>query len=85
MKVEVELFATLAQYLPPGGSDRAPVDVAPDATVIDLLHALGIPDALPRIVLVNGHDAEDDERLRPGDVVSVFPPLAGGTAPPSST
>ena len=78
MKVEVELFATLAEYLPAGTSDRAPVDLPTDATVTDLLHTLGIPDAMPRIVLVNCHDAEDGERLRPGDVVSVFPPLAGG-------
>ena len=83
MKVEVELFATLAEYLPAGAGDRAPVDVPVDATVTDLLHTLGIPDAMPRIVLVNGHDAEDGERLRPGDVVSVFPPLAGGAYRPS--
>ena len=82
MKVEVELFATLAQYLPAGSGDRVPLDVAPDTTVTDLLHRLGIPDAMPRIVLVNGHDAEDSERLRPGDVVSVFPPLAGGVLRP---
>ena len=80
MKVEVELFATLAEYLPAGTRDRAPVDVPADATVTDLLHTLGIPDVMPRIVLVNGHDADDGDRLRPGDVVSVFPPLAGGSA-----
>ena len=49
------------------------------ATVVDLLRALGIPDEMPRIVLVNGHDAGDEQPLASGDVVSAFPPLAGGT------
>jgi molybdopterin converting factor small subunit len=33
---------------------------------------------MSRIVLVNGRDVEDDQQLESGDVVDVFPPLAGG-------
>jgi molybdopterin converting factor small subunit len=29
-------------------------------------------------MLVNGGDATPDRTLHPGDVVAVFPPLAGG-------
>jgi molybdopterin converting factor small subunit len=54
------------------------IDVPADATVADVAHALRIPDELPKIVLVNGHEAEDDVRLQPDDVVAMFPPLAGG-------
>lgn len=79
MTVEVELFATLAAYLPPGAATgRAVLDVADGSTVQDVALALGIPETVPRIVLVNGHDAEEDRRLRSGDVLSLFPPLAGG-------
>ncbi|MBI1736319.1 MAG: MoaD/ThiS family protein [Candidatus Rokubacteria bacterium] len=79
MKIEVQLFATLAQYLPAGrDTDRAIVEMPPGARVADVLAALGVPAAMPRIVLVNGHDAADDHVLEPDDVVAAFPPLAGG-------
>lgn len=79
MKVEVQLFATLAQFLPPRSEHgRAVVDVPDGGTVGDVADALGIPAAMPRIALVNGEDADDGRRLAPGDVVTLFPPLAGG-------
>lgn len=79
MNVEVQLFATLAQFLPPqSDSGRAVLDVPDGSTVGDVAGALGIPAAMPRIALVNGEDADDDLRLAPGDVVTLFPPLAGG-------
>ena len=40
--------------------------------------ALHIPDDLPCLTVVNGHDAPPDQVLAPGDVVAMFPPLAGG-------
>ena len=79
MQVEVRLFATLARFLPPGSRDGAGmVELEPGATVLALVERLAIPAEMSRIVLVNGRDVEDDERLAPGDVVDVFPPLAGG-------
>jgi sulfur carrier protein ThiS len=51
-------------------------------TVVALLHRLGIPDRLPRLVLVNDRDAGPEHRLAAGDVVTVLPPLAGGAALP---
>ena len=80
MKVEVQLFATLAPYQPAAdASGRSLIELSPAANVADALRALRVPDGMPRIVLVNGHDAEDDQRLEQGDVVSIFPPLAGGS------
>ena len=79
MRVEVQLHATLTSLLPPGSrAGIALVDVPENATVADLIRALAIPAELSRIVLVNGHDVEDDAALNPGDVVDVFPPLACG-------
>jgi sulfur carrier protein ThiS len=47
-------------------------------TVRVLLTALGVPDEVPKIVLVNGQHAMENYVLRNGDIVSVFPPLIGG-------
>ena len=79
MRVEVRLFATLARYLPEdndGGVAR--VEAAEGSTVADVACALGIPSDLSCIVLVNGRDAPDHLALAAGDVVTLFPPLAGG-------
>ena len=79
MRVEVRLFATLARYLPHDNEGGATsLDVAEGSTVADVASALGIPAHLSRIVLVNDRDAGDDRRLAAGDVVTLFPPLAGG-------
>ena len=81
MRVEVRLFATLARYLPDDQDAGAAVlEVAEDSTVADVARALGIPAHLSRIALVNDRDATDDRPLTEGDVVTLFPPLAGGAA-----
>jgi molybdopterin converting factor small subunit len=81
VRIEVELFATLAAYLPTGATGGpAVVDIPEQSTVDDLCRALGIPASLASIVLVNGHDAGADRTLADGDVVTLFPPLAGGVA-----
>lgn len=79
LKVEVHLTATLAAYLPAGArGDRLILDVPPGATVAQIVDALRIPPHLERLTVVNGHDASPEQALADGDVVSIFPPLAGG-------
>ena len=79
MKVEVRLFATFAAFLPPHSvAGAAAIEVGEGTTVAGLAEHLGIPAAVSRITLVNGEDADPDRRLASGDVVAVFPPLAGG-------
>lgn len=79
MKVEVHLTATLRTYLPPGArGDHVSLDV-PDGTTVDqVVHSLRIPSELERLTVVNGRDAVPDQVLSEGDVLSLFPPLAGG-------
>ena len=49
-----------------------------EKTIHDLIHELKLPDDIPRIIIVNGIHAEPDHVIKDGDVVSLFPPLAGG-------
>jgi molybdopterin converting factor small subunit len=79
VKIAVRLFANLADYRPTDmRGEAATVDLPEGATVGDLAHRLRIPDEVPRLTLVNGRDAGPGYRLAAGDVVSLFPPLAGG-------
>jgi len=79
MQVEVRLYATLRKYLPEQkvGEDY-PITLPEEATVADLLAALGIPEADSNQAFVNGRAGELSQMLRHGDKVGVFPPVAGG-------
>jgi molybdopterin converting factor small subunit len=79
VKVEVHLTATLRVYLPAGTvGDNVVLDVPDGATVDQVVHSLRIPRELERLTVVNGRDAVPDQALAEGDVLSLFPPLAGG-------
>ncbi len=79
MKIEVQLYATLSQYLPKGAQNRkAVMEVGDGWTVGKVIDQLGIPKEHPNMVLVNGIHTKDDAPLKDGDVLAVFPPLAGG-------
>ena len=79
MKVAVHLTATLRTYLPPGTrGDRVVLDVPDGTTVEQVVHSLRIPSELERLTVVNGRDAAPEQRLVEGDLLSIFPPLAGG-------
>jgi molybdopterin converting factor small subunit len=79
VKVEVRLFATLALYLPSGAiGDSVTFDLPDGASVADVVRSLAIPPDLECLTVVNGLDAALDHRLAEGDVLSMFPPLAGG-------
>ena len=79
MRVEVRLFATLATFLPPDGRDgAAEIEIPEGSTVTDVTRQLGIPPDLARVVLVHGRDLGSEAPLNSRDVVTIFPPLAGG-------
>ena len=79
MEIQVRLFANLAAYGPPAArGEAARVELPEGATVRDLLARLRIPDEGPRLLLVNGRDADAGATLKAGDVVDVLPPLVGG-------
>jgi molybdopterin converting factor small subunit len=56
------------------------IDMQEHETVQALMQVLGVPNDLPRIILVNGQHVGEGRLLTNGDIVSVFPPLIGGCA-----
>ena len=79
MEIEVKLFATLRDYLPKG-SERfsCKMEIESQTRIQDILMRLKIPEEMPKIILVNGVHGKKEQILKEGDVLSVFPPVAGG-------
>jgi molybdopterin synthase sulfur carrier subunit len=79
MKVEVKLFANFQEYLPPGSEKYScTLELAERTTIAQVLARLKIPESLPMVPLVNGIYRKPEDPLEPGDVLSIFPPVAGG-------
>jgi len=79
MRMEIKLFANFREYLPPG-SDKYScwVDLKEGSTIGQALQQLKIPVSIPMITLVNGLHRSFEDILHPGDILSIFPPVAGG-------
>lgn len=82
MKVTLKLFATLSGYLPPEARQNAvELDVEEGTTPMALLERFGVPREAVHLVLLNGVFITPDRRIDamgPGDVLAVWPPVAGG-------
>ena len=83
MQINIEFYASLMQYLPAGKSrHRREVHVDDGLRLNRLIEQYHIPEKMAHIVLVNGHFVNTDQRveceLMENDVVSVWPPVAGG-------
>ncbi|MBI4519165.1 MAG: MoaD/ThiS family protein [Deltaproteobacteria bacterium] len=80
MKIELRLFASLRKQLPPGSPrGRCELELPAGTTTGEVLARMHIERASAQMVLVNGdHDRDFDRVLNDGDVVSIFPPVAGG-------
>ena len=80
MKIEVKLYASLAQYGPEESVGKPPqaMEVAEGTTIKELLKVLTVPAEAVKVVFLNGIHAKGDEVLKEGDRVGVFPPVAGG-------
>jgi len=84
ISVTVKLYASLAAHLPAEArsTNAHPIQVAVDASVAQTLAPYSLPPELTKLVLVNGHYIPPEERashrLKEGDVIAVWPPIAGG-------
>ena len=84
MNVNIEFYASLMKYLPPGKSRfRREVKVEDGISLSGLIQQFHISDEEAHLVLVNGHfvncgEDRDQRQLAEGDTVSIWPPVAGG-------
>lgn len=84
MNVTLKLYATLSDYLPPEArtANQVVLDVGHEATVDQLIEQYRLPPKLTHLVLINGNFVPPAERanrrLAEGDVLAIWPPIAGG-------
>jgi sulfur carrier protein ThiS len=79
MKIEVNLYATLSQYIPDGNKGPTHmVDVEEGTTVSDLLRQLGVPTQSAKLIFLDGIHADLEAVLKEGSRIGVFPPVGGG-------
>ena len=84
MKITFKLFASLTDYLPPDvrRNNVMALDVAPDASISQIIAPFGLPPRLVHLVLVNGTYIQPEARLthtlQEGDALAIWPPIAGG-------
>jgi len=84
MDITFKLFATLTDYLPPGArrSNALNMEVDDGLTVTQIIDLFAMPEKLVHLVLVNGTYIAPEDRaekvLKDGDVLAVWPPVAGG-------
>jgi molybdopterin synthase sulfur carrier subunit len=84
MKITLKLFATLTEYLPPESryTNIVELDVPEQTTVGSIIADKQLPAKWVHLVLVNGRyidpDKRDQQVLVDGDVLAIWPPIAGG-------
>ena len=84
MNITFKLFASLTDYLPSEAryTNVLNLNVAPDATIMQIIEPYGMPPKLVHLVLINGKYIEPEKRLtqtlQEGDVLAIWPPIAGG-------
>ncbi len=84
MKITFKLFASLTEYLPQQSryTNVVELDVAPDASILQIIEPFGLPPKLVHLVLINGKYVEPEKRMTQtlveGDVLAIWPPIAGG-------
>ena len=61
-----------------GNDGSITIELGDGARLGDALLRAALPADVPRIVLLNGQQRSDDPQLDDGDVITVFPPIAGG-------
>ena len=80
MKIELKLYASLGKYMPQVQLEKKPgyLEIQEGTTVKALLEELKVPLETVKLIFVNGVHAKDDDVLKEGDRLGVFPPVAGG-------
>ena len=80
MKIELKLYASLGKYMPKAPLEKKPgyLEIQEGTTIKALLEELKVPLETVKLLFVNGVHAKDNDILKDGDRLGVFPPVAGG-------
>jgi molybdopterin synthase sulfur carrier subunit len=83
MKIRLKLFAALRDYLPAGAtSNEIEFEVADGISLKGMTDLNAVPAKRVHLVLVNGYhvppSAYSGTILKEGDIVAMWPPVAGG-------
>lgn len=84
MKITFKLFASLTEFLPQQAryTNVLELDVNPQASISQIIEPFGLPEKMVHLVLINGKYVEPEKRmtqtLNEGDVLAIWPPIAGG-------
>jgi sulfur carrier protein ThiS len=76
--VDVTFFADLRRHLPRGADGPQRYELRQDATIADLLTAIGIPADTDLTAAVDGELARRDSPLHDGADVMLLSPMEGG-------
>ena len=78
MKVYIKLLNVYSKYLPSGAQGSTyGLDVPTDIQIKDLLAQVPVP-VEDQVILINGRSPLERQVLQDGDIVTVFPAMAGG-------
>ena len=78
MKIQINLYATLALQTPNPGAKAGLIEIEDGSSIGDILNRLGISRDVPKIIFLNGVHADLGTIPQDGDRIAVFPPIAGG-------
>ena len=83
MKITLKLYASLGNFLPPKAErNQIEIEVSENSSVGEVLQNFNVPMESCHLILVNGiftpPVTSSSKRLNSGDVVAVWPPIAGG-------
>ena len=84
MKITFKLYASLTEYLPAESryGNRVTLELDEGTSIAQVIEPFGLPQKMVHLVLVNGVYVAPAERLsrvlNEGDVLAIWPPIAGG-------
>ena len=84
MKITFKLYAGLTDYLPAQHrtTNRLDLELTEGSNISQVIEPFALPQKMVHLVLVNGVYVAPDQRfshvLKDGDVLAIWPPIAGG-------
>lgn len=84
MQITFKLYANLQDYLPPEAlkTNSLRLDLPDDTTVLQVIERFNLPLKSCHLVLINGVYLAPEQRaqrvLADGEVLAIWPPIAGG-------